>query len=572
MVHNGGVLLLAPEVLIDLARPGRAVPHELFGTNLPARAQSTPDVIDRFRSFGTKIYRYPGGGAPGWHWMTPRFDFGIGPNDAACALAGLDHALAFARATDGQLLYSVNLESGTPDEAAALAIASAPEGVRYYEIGNEPFGDWDHGYRGASAYAADLTAFSRAIKAMQPDARVGAAMAGEFRDVDDDGDAVATAGWDRVVLRTAGAAVDFMSYHWYAGRRDAEEPMHVMAGSLRIPTDVARFQRLAAEAGRTLELAYLEWDGVFDHDTTGARHSLANALFTADALGQMATAGVAVAASYEATTRSYGLIVAYDPCAQPMWPAFDGVTVRPKAFAIQLASGLGGGALLPVTTTGTGSYQATTTFSQEYEGPVPYLSAYAARVGGAVRVLLIHRAPDQATTVHLRLVGGQVAPGLASRMILTGPSLEASNEGGSTRVHIEADLVAWAGGEGELQIPPRSVVRVDLGDATVGAPGGVGTGAAGGASSTPAKGGCQAFRPREDVSAGPGLWGALLLAGGWRLQRLLHIRARQLVDLTFHAGLPGFRGFQPTVPRPRGHAPRVLRPGQALASSEDPGL
>ena len=554
MVHNEPMFLLAPEVVIDLARPGRTVPHELFGTNLPARAQSTPDVIERFRRFGTRLYRYPGGGAPGWHWMTPHFDFGIGPSDDTCDLARLDNAFAFARATDGQLLYSVNLESGTTDEAAALASASAPEGVRDYEIGNEPFGDWDHGYRAASAYASDVAAFSRAIKAMQPNARVGAAMAGEYRDVDDDGDAIDTADWDRVVLRTAGAAIDFMSYHWYAGRRAAEEPMHVMAGSLRIPTDVARFQRLAAEAGRPLDLAYLEWDGVFDHDTTGARYSLANAIFTADALGQMATAGVAASANYEATTRSYGLIAAYDPCARPMWPAFDGVTVRPKALAIQLASGLAGGALLPVMVTGVDSYDATTTSPmQEYAGPVPYLSAYAAKVEGGVRVMLVHRAPDQPATVHLRLAGGQLGPGTAARLVLTGPSLSATNEGGGTAVQLTADTLPWPGGEGDVTIPPRSVVRVDLAEAprpgadgpgpgSGGAPGagGAAAGGAGGAgasgggasgaggtdrggggsgATTAPKGGCQGA-----PGAGSSPWALLLLAGGRRLRGLLRTR------------------------------------------------
>ncbi len=551
MVHNEHMLLLAPEVVIDLARPGRTVPHELFGTNLPARAQSTPDVIERFRRFGTRLYRYPGGGAPGWHWMTPHFDYGIGPSDDTCDLARLDNAFAFARATDGQLLYSVNLESGTTDEAAALASASAPEGVRYYEIGNEPFGDWDHGYRAASAYASDVAAFSRAIKAMQPNARVGAAMAGEFRDVDDDGDAVDTADWDRVVLRAAGAAVDFMSYHWYTGRRQVEEPMHVMAGSLRIPTDVARFQRLAAEAGRTLDLAYLEWDGVFDHDTTGARYSLANAIFTADALGQMATAGVAVSANYEATTRSYGLIAAYDPCARPMWPAFDGVTVRPKALAIQLASGLAGGTLLPATVTGVDSYDATTTSPlQEYAGPVPYLSVYAAKVEGGLRVMLVHRGPDQPATVHLRLTGGALGAGTAARLVLTGPSLSATNEGGGTAVQLAADTLPWPGVEGDVTIPPRSVVRLDLGSTPQGGADGPGPGSGGGPGAGGAgagaggagagaggagragvaggetggtsggtaapKGGCQGA-----PGAAPGPWALALLAGGRRLRRLL---------------------------------------------------
>ena len=82
------MLFLAAEVVLELAHPGRVVPHELFGTNLPVRAQATPDVLERLRGFGLALFRYPGGGAPGWHVEPPRFDWSIGPDDDSCGATG----------------------------------------------------------------------------------------------------------------------------------------------------------------------------------------------------------------------------------------------------------------------------------------------------------------------------------------------------------------------------------------------------------------------------------------------------------------------------------------------------
>ncbi len=465
-------LMSAPKIVVQAASPGAPVPAALLGSNLPARTETTARIPALLKSMGVSLYRYPGGSSPGWHWMTGAMDFPVAAGEGSCALNQPQQIVDFVRAASGQLLITTNLESGTPAEAAGLASELVTRGMRAqaWEIGNEPFGDWDNGYRGAAAYAADVRAYASALRAADPGARIGLDLAGAYRDTDTDGDAIDTADWDRVVLRGAGSVADFMSYHWYPGRRAQEEPLHVMAGSLRIPIDVARFRALAAAEvpGRTLDLAYLEWDGVFDNDATGARHTLANAIFYADALGQMMTSGVAMATHYDASTRSYGLVSAYAPCvAGAGFAAWDGVTVRPKAYALQLVSKLVGGALLPVAVSGGDSYAATTTAPlQEYTGMVPYLAAYAVRAGDVIKLLVVHRHPTQTASAEVELAGlaGAQATGTASAevAILTGPALTSSNERGALAVAVSTETRPLARAGFTLEVPPRSVMLIEL--------------------------------------------------------------------------------------------------------------
>ena len=449
----------APQLAIDVSAAGRTVPHELFGINLPARAEATPRIQTLFRQLGLTLYRFPGGDSPGWRWMTGSFDFAAG--DAACTLNKPAPLLDFVGGAGGQVLFSVNLESAPASEAAALATSVRGQGVRYWELGNEVFGDWDRGYRSAAQYASDIGTYGRAIKAADPAARIGADMAGAYGDTDTTSDGVDTANWDQVVLSGGGATLDFLSYHWYPGRLAQEDPMHVMAGSLKIASDVARFDRLSTAAlGHALPVGYLEWDGVFDTDTTGMRHTLANAILYADALGQMATAGVALANAYESSTRSYGLVVGYDACAGTAW---DGRSVRPKAYALELASRLGGGRLLPALVSGGHSYDATTTHPlQEYAGAVPYLSAYAVRTSQGLAVLVISREPTAATDLDVQVSGAAAGHSAATVSVLTGPSLTASNESSAGTVGITTSALTVALPAFTLSVAARSVTLLEI--------------------------------------------------------------------------------------------------------------
>ncbi len=79
-------IFLAPEITIDLTRPGAPVPAALFGTNLPIQTPISTDITDFFKKQGVTLYRYPNGGSPGWHFQTGTFDFPESQGDNPCAL------------------------------------------------------------------------------------------------------------------------------------------------------------------------------------------------------------------------------------------------------------------------------------------------------------------------------------------------------------------------------------------------------------------------------------------------------------------------------------------------------
>ncbi len=96
-------LLLAPEITIDLTRPGAPVPAALFGTNLPIQTPISTDITDFLKKQGVTLYRYPNGGSPGWHFQTGVFDFPESQRDNQCALRTLPGVLEFGRAAGAEI-------------------------------------------------------------------------------------------------------------------------------------------------------------------------------------------------------------------------------------------------------------------------------------------------------------------------------------------------------------------------------------------------------------------------------------------------------------------------------------
>lgn len=153
-----------------------------------------PDVVRLCRELRMSLLRFPGGNfASGYHWRD-----GIGPRDQRVTMAnpawggiepnhfGTDEWMQFARAVGAEPLICVNCGNGTPEEAAdwvrycndppdtALGGLRArnghrkPYGVRYWEIGNELWGDWQIGHCTPEEYAARYDVFSKAMLAADP--------------------------------------------------------------------------------------------------------------------------------------------------------------------------------------------------------------------------------------------------------------------------------------------------------------------------------------------------------------------------------------------------------------------
>jgi alpha-N-arabinofuranosidase len=135
---------------------------------------------------------------------------------------GTDEFLAFCQATDTEPLICVNAGTGTPEEAAAWleycnGDESTPYGalraknghpepyrVRYWEIGNEIYGPWQHGHCTAEQFAERYIRFAEALKRVDPEVVLLAC-----GDVDP--------AWNRALLSAAAEHIDMLTLHIYHG-------------------------------------------------------------------------------------------------------------------------------------------------------------------------------------------------------------------------------------------------------------------------------------------------------------------------------------------------------------------
>ena len=135
---------------------------------------------------------------------------------------GTDEFLAFCRDTDTEPLICVNAGNGTPEEAAAWleycngsvdtefgALRARnghpePYGVKYWEIGNEIYGPWQHGHCTAEEFGHRYNRFADAMKAIDPDIILLAC-----------GDC--NPEWNRTMLAISASKMDMLTLHIYHG-------------------------------------------------------------------------------------------------------------------------------------------------------------------------------------------------------------------------------------------------------------------------------------------------------------------------------------------------------------------
>jgi len=481
------ITLSAEELSIDAADIKGDISPLIYGTNLYPHSQVSDDIKNFSNDIGLKIFRYPGGGSPGYHWETKSFDFMTRLTVDNCPLLDFDYLVDFAFEIGGEILYQVNAETGTPAEAASLLshLISVGKRVTYWEIGNEVYGDWDHNnFNGRpSDYATLVCAYNTALKAIDPTVKVGADFGGSYYDRDD---------WDRTVMREAGNCIDFISYHWYTGRADPENAQNILGNYLMIRNDVARFKTIIQEEAPTrvglIEITYPEWDTVFRDSTM--RDTLANAIAYADSLGEMILNEVTVANHYAFQEgdsyhnyHGFGLIPGWDTDCNwnPDWgnvldKSWDGQRIKPKAFAMKLFSKKFGEVLLGSALTGTTSFTKSNGSSDfEYQGSVPYISAYSSinKDGDLLSIILSSKKSSGNTQVNITLSNFAVGNTNAAIATLSGPSLTSINNTTPGTVSLTESTITNASESFTFSLPPRSVVSIQIqgqgsGDYTLG--------------------------------------------------------------------------------------------------------
>jgi alpha-N-arabinofuranosidase len=236
------------------------------------------DVFDRIKLLKPAFIRWPGGNvAQDYHWL-----WGIGPRDERVTWTnlswknepepsdfGTDEFVMLARAAGAEPSITVNVEGrgATAAEAAAwveycngpatskygaMRAANghaAPFGVKYWEVGNEIWGDWVRGHSDAETYARNYNRYAQAMRAVDPSIKLIAVGDNDIN-------------WNRTVLRAAGQNIDYLAIHHYYGRREMRgDPSNLMARPLFFESFYTRVQQLLSELGLSgrVKLAINEW-------------------------------------------------------------------------------------------------------------------------------------------------------------------------------------------------------------------------------------------------------------------------------------------------------------------------
>ncbi|MEU4625041.1 cellulose binding domain-containing protein [Actinoplanes sp. NPDC023801] len=266
------------------------VNHAIWDSQL-----GTPAVADLLGDAGVTMVRYPGGSyADIYHWRDH-----TAPGGYVAPDTDFDTFMAGARRTGAQPMIIANYGTGTAQEAAdwvRYANVTKGYGAKYWTIGNENYGNghygsaWEadnHADKSPKEYAANVVAYSQAMKAVDPTIKVGAVltMPGNWPD------GIVGAGdqgsWNQEVLTRAGSAIDFVDVHWYPG---GTAPADALDRTAHIPDAVHLLrQQITQYAGTNAGRIGIS---MTETNVEVGRNTQPGALFLADAYSGLLAQGV----------------------------------------------------------------------------------------------------------------------------------------------------------------------------------------------------------------------------------------------------------------------------------------
>jgi len=312
-----------------------------------------------------------------------------------------------------------------------------PYGVKYWELGNEIWGDWVRGHSDAETYARHYVRYHEAMRAVDPDI--------EFIAVgDNDMD------WNRTVLRIAGDRIDQLAIHHYYGRNEmAGDARNLMARPLRYERFYKDVEKVIQEEapGRRILLNINEWGLELPESRM---YSMEATLYGARLMNVFERSSPLVALSAESDLVNGwpgGIIQA----------SRHGVFVSPLYHVNLLYNRYLGRDRLKTTVEGP-------TFDTSREGTgVPVLDAVVSRSadGSEIYVKAVNTDPTSAVPTRIDLQGIDVAPE-ASWHILAAESFEVRNGFATPDAIRPWRKVIPAGDSFEVSLPPRSVSVIVL--------------------------------------------------------------------------------------------------------------
>jgi hypothetical protein len=416
----------APVTVTVNARAGLAtVPDTGLGVNDAVWDDQlgTDTVSDLLKGAGVQLVRYPGGSYGDiYHWRDNTAPGGfVAPN------TDFDTFMGAVKRAGAQPIIIANYGTGSASEAADWVRHANIEkgyGARYWEIGNELYGNghyganWEadnHADKTPAGYAHEVAAYSDAMKAVDPSIKVGAVLTTPANWPDAITGGGDTASWNQTVLSIAGPKIDFVILHWYPAGVDPAsggDPTQMLTKTAQLGDAMhlvrQQIARYAGPGASGIGVAVTETSsGIGTNTQPGA-------LFAADAYSTLLEdgafavnwwdvhngAGAVRTVAGQTDYGDWGLLSSGTCLAAGCEPAKN--TPFAPYYAIQLMSRF----ISP-------GDQLIRAGADE-----PLVAAHAARrANGDLAVLLVNKDPDNARQVNLQYAG--FTPGTAAPTVLS---------------------------------------------------------------------------------------------------------------------------------------------------------
>jgi len=466
---------------------GRCITGGIFdeGSPLSDKAGFRKDVLGAVKELNVPMLRWPGGNfSSNYNWRD-----GIGPRDKRpprLEMAwgtvednrfGTHEFMDYIDQVGAEPYICLNLGTGTWTDAQQWIEyvngsqdteitrlrkkngRDKPWKVKYWGLGNEMDGYWQMGHRSASDYAAFALETAKLAKLTDPDVKLIAAGASNYRAGSD------WISWNRTVLESLRDYADYISIHLYVGNAandyadfvaspiEMDQKIDILAGLI----NAAMSQRTDHVTGqpmrdnRKLHIAFDEWNVWYRArgDSQRGRRILEEHYNLEDAL---------VVAGFLNSLVNHADVVKIANMAQlvnviaPIFTNDKGLFLQTIYFPLQLFSRNVKGNSLEVL------IDSPVYKSRRFDR-VPYLDASASLDGADLVVNVVNRHQDQAIEAVIGLEDKSFA-GAVSVAEVNGPDIKAQNDFGKMPVAARTSTVNAGGNSLTYNFPPHSYTQL----------------------------------------------------------------------------------------------------------------
>lgn len=396
-----------------------------------------PDEVAMAKAMHVTELRLGGNFSSYYHWKD-----GIGPADKRPTLEniawgipeynklGTDEFLFFCDQIGAIPQFDLNMGSGTPEEAAAWVryIREHHKGRVIYELGNELYGAWQVGSKTVGEIAESTLAFSRAVRAVAPDAEIIATGLGPMSD----------GKWNAAQLGNPPGTFDDLSLHFILGTNhpalQSATPDFTAAAAYALPYAVGPYfdkvqQQIDAqpELRGKVHLAITEW--LFNSKGYGERN------FTYESPSWMNEGGAVLAAGFLNTVLRHTSQIKITDMTGIMefagiWKKREQVYAVPAYYVFKMYAPVAGDTVLPVTTD-SGTYNISNGVRPlDHVEDVPYIDVVATRNADAktITLLCVNRSLSEDAPVQFDLGNSRVAAPVKAEQLSAANRSEQNDE------------------------------------------------------------------------------------------------------------------------------------------------